>query len=70
MVLKLNRHTLALPQPQRSDWGLRVTQNTYFSLIAHTKQLLLVTFCGTIAEIVSVKGQKNGQTDMKVEIVM
>ena len=29
--------------------GLRVTQNAYFSLITHTKQLLLVTFCDPTA---------------------
>ena len=46
MVLKSTIRTLALPQQQRSDWGLRVTQNEYFSLKAHAKQLLLVTFCG------------------------
>ena len=28
-----------------------MTQNAYFSLIAHTKQLLLVTFCDTTAGI-------------------
>ena len=31
--------------------SLRVTQNTYFSLLTHTKKLLFVTFCDTIAEI-------------------
>ena len=31
--------------------GLRVTQNAYFSLITHTKQLLLVTFSDTTAGI-------------------
>ena len=29
--------------------GLRVTQNTYFALLTHIKQLLLVTFCDTHA---------------------
>ena len=29
----------------------RVAQNTYFSLLTHTKQLLLVTFCETTAGI-------------------
>ena len=51
MVLKLSIRTLALPWQQRSDCGLRVTQNAYFSLITHTKQLLLVTFSDTTAEI-------------------
>ena len=31
--------------------GLRVTQTTYFSLLTHAKQLLLVTLCDTTAEI-------------------
>ena len=31
--------------------GLRVTQNAYFSLIRHTKQLLSVTFCDATAGI-------------------
>ena len=43
--------TFALPQWQWSDWGPKVTQNAYFLLITHTKQLLLVTFCYTTAEI-------------------
>ena len=50
--------------------GLKVTKNAYFSLLTHTNQLLLVTFCDTIAGIGSVTGRKDGQTDMKVEIVM
>ena len=51
MVLKLSILTFALPRWQWSDWGLRVTQNAYFSLITYTKQLLLVTFCNPAAEI-------------------
>ena len=51
VVLKSSIHTLALPRQQWSDWGLRVAKNEYFSLIAHTKQLLLVTFCDTTAGI-------------------
>ena len=31
--------------------SLRVTQNAYFSLVTHTKQLLLVTLCDTTAGI-------------------
>ena len=31
--------------------GLRVTKNAYFSLLKRTKELLLVTFCDTIARI-------------------
>ena len=42
---------MTLPQGQRSDWGLRVTQDAYFSLLTHNKQLLLVTFCDTLAGI-------------------
>ena len=61
MVLKSSIRTSALPQQQRSDWGLRVTQNEYFSFIAHTKQLLLVTFCDTTAGI-RVIFQTDGRT--------
>ena len=42
---------MASPRQQRSDWGLRVTQNAHFSLMMHTKQLLLLTFCYTTAGI-------------------
>ena len=35
---------------------LRVTQNAYFSLLKHTKQLLLVTFCDLTAGIVMWDG--------------
>ena len=41
--------TPASPRRQWSYWGLRVTQDAYFSLLTHTKQLLLVTFCGKTA---------------------
>ena len=51
MVLQSSICTFALPWWQRSDWGLRVTQDAYFSLLSHTKQLLLVTFSDTTAEI-------------------
>ena len=84
MVLKLNIRTLASPRRQRSDWGLRVTLNAYFSLITHTKQLLLVTFCYTTAGIgasFKTHGQPTdgkqtesrwaeGQTNMEVEIII
>ena len=30
--------------------GLRVTRNAYFSLLTHTKKLLLVTFCDLTAK--------------------
>ena len=84
MVLKSNIHTLALPGRQQSDWGLRVTQNAYFSLITHSKQLLSVTFFDTNAGIGVIfqthiqthgqrrtdGGQTEGQTDVEVEIVI
>ena len=62
-----------------------MTQHAYFSLLTHTKQLLLVTFCDTLAGIeVSFladrtgrmetdgrnHGQTDGQTDVEVEIVI
>ena len=55
--------------------GLKVTQNAYFSLLTHTKQLLLVTFCHPTAGIVKWDGtdgrrrrSKDGRRiDMKVE---
>ena len=61
--------------------GLRVTQTTYFSLLTHTKQLSLVTFCETTAGIgkkrkcdgrtdVHTDGRTEGQTDVKSEIVI
>ena len=46
--------------------GVRVTQNAHFSLLLHTKQLLLVTFCDTLARIeVSFwpDGTRTGTTD-------
>ena len=49
MVLKSSIHTLALPRQQRSHWDQRVTQDAYFSLLTHTKQLFLVKFCDTTA---------------------
>ena len=78
MVLKSSIHTWALPWWQWSDWGLRVTQNAYFSLITHTKQLLLVTFCDNTAGIRVIfrtHGRKHGrteegQTDVEVEIIV
>ena len=78
MVLKSSICTLALPQRQWSDWGLRVTQNVYFSLMTHTKQLLLVMFCNTIAGIRAsfqkrtdaCTEEEEGQTDVEVEIVI
>ena len=61
VVLKLSIRTLASPWQQRSDLGLRVTQDAYFSLMTHTKQLLLVTFCDTTAGNGSYF-QSHGQT--------
>ena len=83
VVLKLSTRTSALPWRQRSHRGLRVTQHAYFSLLTHTKQLLLVTFCDTLAGIeVSfwadgtgrngnrTEREPDGQTDMEVKIVI
>ena len=74
MVLKLR------PRRQRSDWGLRVTQDAYFSLLSHAKQLLLVTFSDTTAGIGAsfrtdpctngLRIAAEGQTDVEVEIVI
>ena len=57
--------------------GLVVTKNVYFSLLTHTNQLLLVTLCHAPGGIGNSKvgrdvtpTQTEGQTDMKVEIVM
>ena len=55
-----------------------MTQNAYFSLITHTKQLLLVTFCDTTAGIGASfrthgrteTRREEGQTDVEVEIVI
>ena len=49
VVLKFSIRTSASPRWQQSKLGLMVTQNAYFSLITHTKQLLLVTYCDTTA---------------------
>ena len=42
--------------------GFGVTLNAYFSLSKHTKQLLLVTYCDTPAEI-EVGFRTHGRTD-------
>ena len=65
----------ALPHgPKR---GLRLTQNAYFSLLTHTKQLLLLVFCDLTAENgpnFRTQRQKeertDEQTDVEVEIVI
>ena len=41
--------------------SLRETQNAYFSLLTHTKQLSLVTYCDPTAEVVKWNG--TGQMD-------
>ena len=60
-------------------WGLRVIQDAYISLLTHTKQLLLVIFCDTLAGIeVSFWTDRtgtgtrrtDGQTDLEVKIVI
>ena len=79
MVLKSSKRTSALPWRQRCDLGLRVTQDAYFSLLSHTKQLLLVTFSDTTAGIgdrfrtdahTHARRTAEGQTDVEVEIVI
>ena len=56
--------TLALPRQQRSDWGVRGTQNAYFSLMTLTKQLLLLTFCdATSGTNASFRTDGNGWMD-------
>ena len=69
-------HNSALPWQQRSHWGLRVTQDAYFLLLTHTKQLLLVTFCDTLAGIEfsfwpdgtgRTDGRTNGRTDERTD---
>ena len=52
-----------------------VTQYAYFSLSSITKQLLLVTFCSTTAGTgvsfwTHAQSEKDGQTDVKVEIAI
>ena len=44
-ILGVLTHTTA------HHWSLRVTQDAYFSLLTHTKQLLLVTFCDAFVGI-------------------
>ena len=70
---------MALPWRQRSQWGLRATQDEYFLLMTHTKQLLLLTFCHTTAGIgadfrtkaqTADGGRTEGQTDVEVKIVI
>ena len=76
---------MALPWRQQSHWGLRVTQDAYILLLTYTKQLLLVTFCDTLAGIQVIfwtdgtgrnrtepdgTGRTDEQTDMDVEIVI
>ena len=44
--------------------GLRVTHNAYFSLLTHTKKLLLVTFCDPTAKT-GVSFWTHGRTERK-----
>ena len=67
--------SFALPHgPQCS--GLKVTQNTHFSLLTHTTKFLLVTFYYPTAETgVSFqtdgrRTEAEGPTDVEVEIVI
>ena len=60
--------------------SLRLTQNINFSLLTHTKQLLLLTFCDTTAgngayfrthgQTADGELRTEGQTDVEVEIVI
>ena len=43
--------------------GLRVTKTTYFSLLTHVKQLLLMTFFNTTAGIGKNGNVREGRTD-------
>ena len=78
MVLKSSISTEGSLWRHWFDFGLRVTKNTYFSCMAHTKQILLVTFCCTTAGIGAsfrkhghTDGRRmEGQTDVEVEIVI
>ena len=57
-----------------------MTQDAYFLLLTHTKQLLLVTVCDTLEGIEVTFGRTepdgttdtrtDGQTDVEVEIVI
>ena len=54
-----------------------MTKNAYFSLLTHTKQLLLVTFCAGIGIVTKRDGMPSrgqtdarGQTDVNNEMVM
>ena len=54
-----------------------MTQDVHFSLLTHTKQVLLVTFCYTTAENGAsfwthgqMDGRTDGQTEVEVEIVV
>ena len=49
--------------------NLKVTQNAYFSLLTHTKQLFLLTFFDrTTGNGASFLTEKDGKTDVEVEI--
>ena len=65
VVLKSSIRTLASPWPQRSHWGLRVTQDGYFSMLSHIKQPLLVTRNGNSKVWRTLDA---ATLDMKVEI--
>ena len=50
--------------------SLRVTRNACFSLLTHTKKLLLVKLCDRTAGIVMGHRTSYEQTEMNVKIVM
>ena len=57
-----------------------MTQDAYFLLLTHTKQLLLLTFCDTttgiepcvqpLGHMYRTVKQTEGQTDVEIEIVI
>ena len=46
---------------------MRVSQNAYFSLKTHTKQLLFVTFCDTAARIGTTFRRDAWRTDRRTD---
>ena len=67
MVLELSIRTSASTWRQWSHWGLRVTQDAYFSLLTHTKQLFQLHFVIQLQEIQLVFGHTDGRTDGRID---
>ena len=63
-----------MPKLYPASWnlrGLRITQNEYFSLLTHTKQLLFITFNEEFEiKIWDTLQTPQGQTRVKNEIVI